>query len=276
MDADVQIRDRLVRELAEGGAPPLGSLVADAIVAGGRLRRRRRFAMSAGAGGGLVAMVAAGVFVVSNAGGANTSNTLLPGGPKPAPSAATRVTGGEQKATTGEAVIALLTQLLPPGGHISEVEVSTGVDHAGGSLLFDDGHGAATVFAAVADKPADYGPSVTGMQCPPNGEDFVCTRGVTADGSEVRVLTMGPNTTACTDLKCSIKDLRVEVARPDGTYVTAEATNGPFGHGRAATRADTLLSTDQLIAIASDPRWGMTTDASFVDNAKRTVHTSSR
>src|SRR5215467_8399940 len=37
--------------------------------------------------------------------------------------------------------------------------------------------------------------------------------------------------------------------------------NGPFGGGRAATRTDTLLNTEQLIASVTDPRWQLTIDA---------------
>lgn len=268
MNADVQIRDQLARELADSSAPPLGALVADAVVTGSRLRVRRRLAVVTTSVAGVVALLSAGVFFASNVNGSSSSAPLLPAGPKsPVPSSPVG-----HKATSGEAVIALLTDLLPPGGQISEVDFYSENGNVSGGFVYDDGHGAATVSAGVSDKPADYGTEVTGMQCPADGGGFVCQYSLTPDGVEVRVITMGPYD--CTDLKCSIKDLRVEIKRHDGTYVTMEAYNGPFGLGRAATRADTLLNVDQLLTMANDPRWGLTMDASFVDNAKQTVHLS--
>jgi hypothetical protein len=96
-----------------------------------------------------------------------------------------------------------------------------------------------------------------------------CEHSVRPDGIEVRVLRLGPYD--CTDAKCSIQNLRVEIRRPDGVYVMVDSYNGPFGRGRAATRDETLLDVDEMVAMARDPRWGLTMDASFVDAAPRRI-----
>jgi hypothetical protein len=253
---DVQLKDQLARELAET-SPPLGTVVADALAVGTRTRRRRRFAV-AGSGAAVV-LVAAGLLFAGNLGRA-------PAAPQPvgAPAAA-------RKATTGQAVIVLLTDLVSSGGQITEVEGTTADDVMSGSFLYDDGHGPATVSGSVATKPMDMGPDVADMRCPANEPDFTCVNSVTPEGYQVRLLTMGPYHGSCTESKCGIKDVRVEVKRAAGVYVVVESYNGPFGRGRAATRADTLLSADQMIAMARDPRWGLTMDASFVDDAQTRV-----
>jgi hypothetical protein len=94
-----------------------------------------------------------------------------------------------------------------------------------------------------------------------------CEYSVLPDGLEVRVLRLGPYGGDCTDAKCSIKNLRVEVRRSDGVYVMVDSFNGPFGRDRSATRDETLLDVDQMLAIARDPRWGLTMQASFVESA---------
>jgi len=254
---DVQLREELSRELAET-SPPLGTVVADALRAGTRARRRRRFAL-AGSGAAVV-LLAAGVFLAGNLGRA----PVIPQQPG-------AVASPVQKPTTGAAVIALLTDLMPSGGTTTEVEGSTEDGWSSGTFLYDDGHGAATVFASVADKAIDYGAGSTSFGCPADEAGFSCVKSVTPDGFDVRTATMGPYTTACTEPKCGLKDVRVEVKRPDGVYIVIESYSGPFGQGRAPTRADTLLTVNQMIAMARDPRWGLTMDASFVDNAQATV-----
>jgi hypothetical protein len=87
------------------------------------------------------------------------------------------------------------------------------------------------------------------------------------DGLEIRVLRLGPYGGDCSDAKCTIANLRVEVRRPDGVYVTVDAYNGPFGRNRAATRDATVLDVDAMLAIARDPRWGLTMEESFVEAA---------
>jgi hypothetical protein len=252
----------LAREIAASGPPPLGSLVADAVTTGLRRRRLRRYTVAASGAVALVLTLTVGMLL--RPGG----EVATPAGPGPTTSAA-----GAAKPATGQAVVALLLDLLPPGGDVSEVEYYAADGIVSGGLLYDDGHGAATVSAGLSARAAEYG--TTGMQCPPNGNGFVCVHDTRPGGIEVRVMTMGPYTSPDCDMtKCSLQELRVEIRRPDGVYVTLDTYNGPFGHGRGATRAHTLLDADQLYAFATDPRWGLTMDASFVDKAARTVHQS--
>jgi hypothetical protein len=275
VDSQVQIRDQLGRELAQAAAPPLGSLVADAMATGVRTRRRRRYAVAASGLAALSIMVAAGVFLSGRPVG---PTAVIPGAatsapppsrhPKAAPETTPPVpvpVPAGHRATTGEAVAALLAELLPVDGDLSAVDLYVDTNVAAASLLFDDGRGRATVSAGVADRPADYGPTVSGMQCPPDDDGFVCEHEVLPGGLEVRVLTLGPYD--CTDAKCGIINVRVELARPDGVHVMVDAYNGPMGGGRPPTRDAVLLDADEMLTIARDPRWGLTMEASFVDAA---------
>ena len=269
----VHIRDQIAEELAGRGAPPMGTLVDDALVAGRRLRRRRRWAVAASAAASFVAVASAGLVVASGLAGGGAPATVQAGEPgkssEPPAAAAPEIPPGHAL-TSGAAVVVLLRELVPGGG-VSEVDHGTDTGSAFGSFVFDDGQGAATVSAGVANRPAHYGPSVTGMLCPPDEDGLVCEHTVNPDGSEVRVMTVGPYGGDCSDDKCSISDLRVELKRPDGVYITVDAYNGPFGRNRGATREATVLDVAQLTAIAEDPRWGLTMESSFVTAAESTV-----
>jgi hypothetical protein len=272
------MRDRIVRGLAETGPPPLGSLVADALATGVRMRRRRRYTVLAGGMAALAVMVSVGVVLA----GRPVGGVAVPGavptptaeaskpdgrGPTAHPTPTPLVVPPGHRPITGEAVVALLIDLLPPGGEISEVDVWSAEGVAGGGFLYDDGRGAATVSAGVAGRPADYGPGVTGLACPAGDRDMRCEHSDGPDGLEIRVLRLGPYGGDCSDAKCTIANLRVEVRRPDGVYVTVDAYNGPFGRNRAATRDATVLDVDAMLAIARDRRWGLTMEESFVEAA---------
>jgi hypothetical protein len=278
MDSDIQFQDRLTAELAESNPPSLGSIVADAQARGLRLRRQRRF-ISAAAG---LAVSAAGAVLVTTVGGGAVAamlgqhrGTVHPAAP---PATALVSAPASQKYTTGKAVVALLLDLVRPAGQTSEVwatplnntdAATLGFGTATGGFLYDDGAGAASVVGGVTDHADTQ--LAKDFQCPPNAAGFTCTRTTVGD-LQIRVFTMGPYGGGCSDLKCSIKDVRVEVKRPDGVYVTIESFNGPSGHGRAATRADTVLSVAQMTTMASDPRWGLTMDTTFVDAAEKNIH----
>jgi hypothetical protein len=262
---DIQIHDQLARELAESGPPPIDPVVQGALVAGARLRRRRRLTL---AGGGAVGFVALAAVIVAAASSLGTAPAVSPthesGLERPSTTPSSTPTG--KQATTPEAVIALLISRLPTGGRITEEEGDTTGPGIQGSLLYDDGHGAATVLAVVANEYP--------MICLPPGDAYQCERSTTSDGAEILVETAGPFVHDCPAVDCSIKVLRVSMKRTDGVYVVVNAFNGPRGHNRAATRANTLLDKAQIIALVSDPRWGLTMDASFVEAANQTVHLS--
>jgi hypothetical protein len=278
MDSDLQFQDRLTAELAESNPPSLGSIVADAQARGVRLRRQRHLV---GAAAGLAVSVAGAVLVTAVGGGgvaAMLGQQRAEIHPAAPPATALVSVPVAQKYTSGKAVVALLLDLVHPAGQTSEVWATPlnktdaailGLGTATGGFLYDDGAGAASVVAGVTDHADTQ--LAKDFQCPPNAAGFTCTRTTVGD-LQIRVFTMGPYGAGCGELKCSIKDVRVEVKRPDGVYVTIESFNGPSGQGRAATRTDTVLSVAQMTTMASDPRWGLTMDATFVDAAEANIH----
>jgi hypothetical protein len=284
----MDIREQLSREMSDSGAPPIGSLVADAVTTGMHARRRRQ-GLLGGAVAGLVLVAVVGSVAVANGlpGSAPASLTQA-GAPRgigavssPAPSGAVpsgavpsgavpsgAVPSGAVPSyvvpssipkgpptphpiyASGKPVVELLEHLVAPHGHFTEVSFNQG------SFLYNDGHGAATISADVSNAPASYGANVKGMACPALTPGLTCEVRHLSGGVVARIMTMGPYP-GCTDAKCSIEDRRVEIQRTGGTYVTVDAFNGPEGHDRAATRAHTILSTSQLIAIATNSQWSL-------------------
>ncbi|MFC7481104.1 hypothetical protein ACFQX7_15180 [Luedemannella flava] len=264
-----EIRDRLTGELADSGPPPLGSLVTDAVAAGTRLRRRRLAALASGATA-LVIAASAGVIATLTAGPAPTTVPQFgaAAGPsaaektvEPSASAPALVIPPGHKATSGQAVVAVLKTLVPDG-RISEIDFYDVPGTASGMFVLDDGHGKATITAGVSNQPLSYTdgePAPGELTCPPDGKGFTCTVSDLPGGARLRVATMGPY--GCPDTKCSLKDVRIELMRADGVVVMIESYSGPFGHGRGATRPDTILSVTRMTAMAKDPRWSLTMPA---------------
>lgn len=286
MDTSTQFREQLARELADSDAPVLGSLVSDAAAAGARRLSRQRYGFAAAGAAALTGVVVLGVFAVGygRPDGAATASSPAAGGvvssappsrpTTPTASAtATKAPTGTSVSTTGQRVVVLLTSLVHPK-HVTEVEFGASDGNAYGTFLYNDGRGAATVFASVSNQPAQY--NTVGMDCPVDEPGLTCTTRHLAGSNEARIMLMGPDGSSCIDKKCSLKDLRVEVKRPDGTYVIAEAYNGPQGHDRAATRQNPILDTNRLIAIATDSRWGLTSKPADVAAAARSVTASGR
>ena len=284
MGIDTQIREQLARELADSDAPALGSIVSDAAVAGARRLSRQRYGFAAAGAAALAGVVVLGVFTAGynrpDGGPSATSPAAGDGVSSAPPSAPTTPTASKATtkaptntsvAMTGQRVVVLLTSLVHPK-HVTEVDFGASDGNAYGTFLYNDGHGAATVFASVSNQPAQY--NTVGMDCPADEPGLTCTTRHLAGGDEARIMLMGPYGSTCTDKKCSLKDLRVEVKRPDGTYVIAEAYNGPQGHDRAATRQNPILDTNRLIAIATDSRWGLTSKPSDIAAAARSVTAS--
>jgi hypothetical protein len=280
MGIDTQIREQLARELANSDAPVLGSLVSDAATAGARRLSRQRYGFAAAGAAALAGVVVLGVFTVGYnrpaAGPTATSPAAGDGVSSAPPSLPTTPTASATStsgsvATTGQRVVVLLRSLVH-AKHVTEVDFGASDGNADGTFLYNDGHGAATVFASVSNQPAQY--NTVGMDCPADEPGFTCTTRQLAGGNEARIMLMGPYGSSCTDKKCSLKDLRVEIKRPDGTYVIAEAYNGPQGHDRAATRPNPILDTNRLIAIATDSRWGLTSKPGDLAAAARSVTAS--
>jgi hypothetical protein len=267
-----EIRDRLAQELADSDPPPLGTLVADAAAAGAR-RRRHCYAAVASGAAALVALTSVGLGAAlrpvapPSPGlqiGADQTTAPVdghrPSDEIPSPEPPVSVPPGHKPAF-GQALVALLTELAP-NGTITEVDFTSTPPASSGRFVLDDGHGKATISVEVSTAPADHGPG------------SIVTFSTTPEGYAVQTVTIGPFDSDCTDAKCGLKQLRVQVHRPDGIYIVVDAYNGPFGHNRAATREDTILDATELLNIAKDPRWGMTMPADFVEHAVATVHRS--
>ncbi len=285
MDIDTQLRERIARELAGSDAPPLGSMVADAAAAGASRRRLQRYGIIGGSLAGIAAFAIVGALI---AGGAPTPNPLQAGsagaGPTPAaaPSYAPPPPGSPDgnppthppypgQTTTGQAVVALMTTLMPFPGTLSQIDFGKSPGWANGTFLYQDGKGPATVSASVSDEPVQFDPTVPVMKCPPDTPGFTCTARNLPHGSKALLMTVGPFP-GCSDAKCSIIEYRVELERADGIYVIVEASNGPEGRDQLPTRAKPILTMDQVIAFATDPRWSLKMDKSFVAQAGRTIH----
>jgi len=254
----MDIREQLVREISDSDAPPIGSLVADAVTSGIRARRRRRGWLGGATAGLAVVAVAAAVNMLSGTAPVSRAHAGTPQGLAAASAAAPSPTPAKTKPSpdptdtakyaSGKPVVKLLEHLVAPHGHFTEVSYSSG------SFLYNDGHGAATISALVSDTALSYGPEVKGMACPAIVPDFTCVVRHLPHGVVARIMTMGPYSD-CSEPKCSVEDRRVEIERTDGLHVAVDAFSGPEGHDRAATRTKTILSTNQLIAIATNPQW---------------------
>jgi hypothetical protein len=255
----MDIRDQLVREISDSDAPPIGSLVADAVTSGIRARRRRNGLLGGAAAGLAVVAVAAAVNMLSGTAPVSPAQAgTLPGliaasaaapSPTPAKIKPSPDPTDTAKYAPGKPVVKLLEHLVAPHGHFTEVSYSSG------SFLYNDGHGAATISALVSDTALSYGSDVKGMACPAIVPDFTCVVRHLPNGVVARIMTMGPYHSDCNEPKCSVEDRRVEIERTDGLHVAVDAYSGPQGQGRAATRTGTILSTSQLIAIATNPQW---------------------
>jgi len=259
----MDIREQLGREISDSEAPPIGSLVADAVTSGIRARRRRGGLLGGAAAGLAVVAVAAAVNMLSGTAPVSpaqagtpqrlaASSAAAPSPAAPSPAVKIKPSGtptDTAKYAPGKPVVKLLEHLVAPHGHFTEVSYSSG------SFLYNDGHGAATISALVSDTALSYGSDVKGMACPAIVPDFTCVVRHLPNGVVARIMTMGPYGSDCNEPKCSVEARRVEIERTDGVHVAIDAYSGPAGHGRAATRTKTILSTNQLITIATNPQW---------------------
>jgi hypothetical protein len=132
----VDIRERLGAELAERAAPPIGSLVEDAVIVGRRMGRRRRFTSLVAAGVGLALVVVAGLAAlpalrpapaVPALGpaqvGAQPSEPPETSEPAPPTAAASTAVASTGFLPTGDEILAILPGLVPPGSQILNPQI---------------------------------------------------------------------------------------------------------------------------------------------------------
>ncbi|GAA1410879.1 hypothetical protein GCM10009639_62100 [Kitasatospora putterlickiae] len=208
---------------------------------GRRLRRRRRMSVLAGA----AALALVGVGGVAVAG-------LADGGPGRTVSAAGAPTAGATTAApvSGQQFLDLFTGLLP-AGQIVQVGEARGTESGTPQvrLVHDDGQGRAQYLFWITHSPS----------WPDNGEGCAyatapdeCTQTITADGSRLVIYKANYRSGEPTGAKMWSATLHTA----GGYHVLLEEWNRePMANGTGITRADPPLTSDQLAALVTDPRW---------------------
>jgi len=243
MEGNAALRGQLDQELADSSPPPLGSLVADSIVDGRRLRRHRRFATVVGAAAGVLLLIGGRAVAAGTLRGSSAApETAGQGGPPivtpsftPAPPAPALPPPG----LTGEVLMARLIPLLPAGGTVSDLRTTT--DEYGADVSFTytvaGKHGGIVVGVVVGPDPARFA-------CH-NPKDKTCKRSNTG-GVLLRSLMLDKRT------------VRVDAGFTWNVIVFVEADTS-------------VLSRKQAVAIATDKGWKEHADQAEIDAAMRTV-----
>jgi hypothetical protein len=240
MEVDAALRGQLDQEIVDSGPPPIGTLVADSVVAGRRLRRQRRTATIAGSAAAVLLLVGGGVVAASTlrTDAAGTGQTV---GQAPPPVVAqTSAPPLPQTGLSAEVVLARLIPLLPDGGTISDVQLNTEEYGADVTFAFANGskEGTITIGVLAGADPARFA-------CH-DPKDKTCKRTVTDEDVTVRSLVLDRT------------DVRVDAGFPDDVIVFIEATRS-------------VLSRTRAVAIATDAIWTEPADQSEMDAAARTV-----
>jgi hypothetical protein len=260
------LRARLLADLGNEHPPPVGDLVAVALREGRRLRRKRQKG-AFGAGIVLAGVFAGAAVLVRDDGvaarGEAAAVAAVPAARPPAPTTPADATtarkaptgspgprtltvlSGTQRAdvkptkATPAAMLRLLTVLMPTG-RTSHFAVAAD-DDLRVQLYLDAGAGPAMVRLAVDKVPG-------------GGE-----RGDTA------TVTVTPAGGDCLD------DTVVRAGWPDGTRVTLDLASCLPEIPRLPTPL--ALTVDQAVAVAADPRWGLSMDAALVAAGDRAYGT---
>src|SRR5262245_14392840 len=161
------LRGQLEQELTESSPPPIGSLVADSLAAGHRMRRQRRFLAVVGVAAAVLLVLGGGSVLVSSLRGGSTGGTQIGGQPSApsappttvAPTPSSTATGGPPTGLTPEVVMARLIPFLPPGGTVSDFLGSS--DEYGQNISFtytvDGKHGSVVFGLLVGPDPERFG-----------------------------------------------------------------------------------------------------------------------
>jgi len=273
--AQDEIRLLLEEELARESPPPLGDLV-EASVRQGRRMRRTRNVWTAGGGAVALACLMVGVFVVVNAVPRGTSGTHLGfgGGQQPgaapaesaapqvgtdpataaapssaASSASSKAAGSAGKArATPQAMLELLSQLLPQGRRSAPARVSDGT----------------LMVALNLDRGRGFGMVRVGVHSAPPPAPTRCQGGSTCrtlpDKSFVQISDLPDN---------CIEHQVVFLSRPDGVGIEILLSSCLSWNGTTNPPSQVVLSVDEAIAIADDPRWGTEMPQSLVEGGQR-------
>jgi hypothetical protein len=270
-----EIRRLLAEELARQAPPPMGDLVAASVRQGRRMRRTRNLWTAGGAGGLALACLVAGVFLVTGGAPRGTAGTNLgfaaptypsasptgthtgpeAGHPETthsvpaAPASPTQVSTADPKVkATTRGMLELLSHLLPEGTRSTPAQASDGSLFVG--LNLDRGHGVGMVrLSVVSGHPVDR------THCP--------------SGSTCRTLPDG-NFVAMVDLPDNcIERHAAFLSRKDGITVGIQMSSCLSWNGTTNPPSQVVLSDEEAIAVADDPRWGTEMVKSLVDGGQR-------
>lgn len=275
--------------------PPIGSIVADSTQRGLALRRRRRYqAITAGLAG--VAVIAIGIPLAvggltgSHAGGPSTAAATAtrdplavpttqsteqppppPPGfslPLPTPSVPAQHLTGDQVPVTAKSVVQLLIDVLPPSitktsHYLGNANEGAGVAMA--ALRTDGPTGSGSVQVVMT------GPGAPALSCAE--EQFHSSNGLVpsvacqifplSDGVSVIESVTGAQLNGGWSYFYT-----VGVRRADGSIVKLSVANYDVTTGlKELPSAQLPLTMDQTLAAATDARWALTADRSFVEGA---------
>jgi hypothetical protein len=271
-----ELRRLLEEELSLELPPPIGDLVVESVHRGRRMRRTRALWIGAGAGGVALACLIASVFVVAEVSSHRPASrdlglrasqqpagagTVSDAGPARTPSATEAPSptlppspeghGTEPQANaTARGMLELLSVLLPAGKRTTPARASDGGLFV--ALNLDRGQGVGMVRVNVTgpgSRPPDLSGCPQGSTCRP-----------LPDGNFVEIVDIPEN---------CIERHAVFLNRPDGVSVGILMSSCLSWNGSTNPPGKVVLSVDEAIAIADDPRWGTRMPKSLVDNGQR-------
>jgi hypothetical protein len=174
------------------------------------------------------------------------------------------VTGSRphQVDVTPQVAVRTLISLLPRAGRTTKLTGQSALGEVGGTVVYDDGHGAAQLAVSV-DFPYTYRGTVqrqaAGSLCPGVTDGDPCT--TMPDGSQVTTYQGTGNVPG------GPKDWEVRVLRPDGVEVDVTEWNAPLEKIGQQTRPEPPFTIAELIAIARSPKWQATITAAQARSA---------
>jgi hypothetical protein len=238
------LKGQLDQELAESSPPPLGSLVADSLTAGRRLRRRRLVVAVVGVTAAVLLVIGGGSVLVSSLRGAPAAGTRIGSQPSvPPTTAAPASPSAAPVPPTGlptDVVVARLIALLPPGGTITDVSATSDDFGTDVTLTYTkNGKPGSVAFGVL------IGPDPERFICH-NPADKTCKRKTLSGGRVVRSLMLEPTV------------IRADASFPGDIIVFIEADTS-------------VVNRAQAIAITTNQTWLEPPDQAEIDAATQTV-----